>query len=206
MFQKRTHGVCILHPASCILHLAYPICGFSKREPGIPPYCPIALPRPGYPAPGTRSTPRAEHRGPSLATGKRAHGISGSVSGHMSNRAIRPYGNNFRNYAIGMDILRQYGITARHYGSRAREMIYYPSLVTRYSSLVTSSLSSAKFITRYPSLVTSSLRHSLGTGGRAGLGVGVRPLYFGPRIHIFYILSCLPSEAGPNGGHCPSPT
>ena len=41
------------------------MCGFSKREPGLPPYCPIALPRPGYPAPGTRDPIDAEGRIPS---------------------------------------------------------------------------------------------------------------------------------------------
>jgi hypothetical protein len=49
--------------------------GFSKREPGILPYCPIALPRPRYPAPGTRDRIDTEHRRPSPATGKRAHRV-----------------------------------------------------------------------------------------------------------------------------------
>jgi hypothetical protein len=48
---------------------------FSKHEPGIPPYCPIALLRPGYLAPGTRYPdrhrgPDTEHRGPSPGTRK----------------------------------------------------------------------------------------------------------------------------------------
>jgi hypothetical protein len=63
-----------LHSASGILHHAYPVCGFSKREPGIPPYrptallpdCPAASRVPGTwdPIPGTESTPRAEYRAP----------------------------------------------------------------------------------------------------------------------------------------------
>ena len=62
-----------------ILYPACPVRGFSKREPGIPPYCPIALPRPGYLAPGTRyPVPNrrrgsdTEHRRPSRT---RAHQV-----------------------------------------------------------------------------------------------------------------------------------
>jgi hypothetical protein len=48
---------------------AYPVCGFLKHEPGIPPYCPTAL-LPDCPdasrVPGTGAgpTPRAGYRAP----------------------------------------------------------------------------------------------------------------------------------------------
>ena len=48
---------CILHRVSCTMHT--PCAGFRSvsqafRLIALLPYCPIALPRPGYPGPGTR--------------------------------------------------------------------------------------------------------------------------------------------------------
>jgi hypothetical protein len=63
---------CILHRVSCTMHT--PCAGFRSvsqafRLIALLPYCPIALPLPGYPVPGdpipgTESTPRAEYRAP----------------------------------------------------------------------------------------------------------------------------------------------
>jgi hypothetical protein len=50
------------------------VCAFSKHEPGIPPYCPIALLRPGYLARGTRYRIDAESRAPNPVPDTQCHG------------------------------------------------------------------------------------------------------------------------------------
>jgi len=86
---------CILHPVSCILHLAYPVCGFSKREPGIPPYCPTAL-LPDCPAasrvPGTWDPiPGTESYYPSLVTPSLRHSVLHPTPVGRSLERVRPW-------------------------------------------------------------------------------------------------------------------
>jgi hypothetical protein len=62
--RKRAHGVCILHPASCILHLAYPMCGFFEDR-WLVPGSRSRAPGTWDPGPDQRRGPDTEHRRPS---------------------------------------------------------------------------------------------------------------------------------------------